>query len=309
MAKNQQKPSEQVVALLAELVSSRPEETMRRDALYETDLGAFLRDYAALPSPVNLDPRSSIREDIVVGELSRLLKEREGMVKVVDACCGTGVLARRILLSLPEHAQRIHFVAFDGDKDCVRLVCAQDDEFRAFNSFRCLLRDVCDGARLDIDNVDLVVLNNSLHEIPPRFYPEMFEALNTLLAPDRGQICIVDMEELPPEEPEAIAIPWNLAEVESILKAGGFKPWASPHEKLVPVYQTHIGRVQKVDGRAMKETIQQILRRKLEEAIKARRRIEANLLSGNDLHREWIVATGFVARCADEMLALGFSPR
>jgi len=304
MADSQAKSRDEAARLLADVLVSKPAEALERLDFEDMSLGRFVKNYAGLPDPVDLDSRSSVREDAVVRELARLLAEDAGAVRVIDACCGLASLPRRIISAIGVQVARIEYVAIERDAACVDMMRTFEEDFKAFGSFRSLLRDVCDLTGVEFPPAHLVVLNNVLHEIPPRHFPQMFASLNGLLCPDRGRICVIDMESLPLDSPEAIAIPWTASEVVDLLKAAGFNPESTTHEKSVRVYQVHFRRAENIDKSAMRAALQAHISRKLDTAIRARRRIEALLGSGSDHFREWVVTTGTVARLADELAAI-----
>jgi len=175
----------------------------------------------------------------------------------------------------------------------------------AFGGFKLMQRQAWDLADLERGSMDLIVLNNSLHEIPPHVYPGLFSSLNALLQPHRGCICIVDMESLPDNSPESIAVNWTGAEVGCILRSGGFNPSITIHDKQTTVYQAHTHRVEgRVDEGRMADLIRERLLIKLDCAIACRRKIDAALVTGKDEFRKWLVTTGSIARYSEELVAL-----
>jgi len=295
------------LAVLARLLLSPPEDLLREIDFANLDLGAFLRQYANPPEAVDLELRSSIREDAVVREIARLLMAHtEVQIRVLDACCGVATLPKRVLRSIAGEASRIAYWAVDRDTGCIETVKSQVEDFRAFASFTLLQRQAWDLSGLDEHSMDLIVLNNSLHEIPPHLYPSMLGVFNRLLSPERGQICIVDMETLPENSPEAIAITWGGEEVRRFLCAGGFAPEVTLHDKQMTVYQAHCRHAPKgIREKDMQHEILALLRQKLSVAIAERQRIQAGLLSGSVDYRAWLVLTGTIARLAEELSAFG----
>jgi ubiquinone/menaquinone biosynthesis C-methylase UbiE len=289
---------------VAEIFGNKPAEALKRLDFEDISLGKFVRNYATLPEPADLDTRSSIREDAIVREIARLLGETKNPIRVVDACCGLAGLPRRVITSIGNEVGRIEYLAIERDASCVEVVRTFEDDFRIFGSFKLILRDVCDLEGINAPPADLVILNNVLHEIAPRQFAEMFASLNVLLRPDGGHICVIDMESLPDDAPEAIAIPWSGKEVVDVLAAGGFSPTLTTHKKSVVVYQIHVRRVDKVDAAAMTKKVKFYLQKKLGDAVRLRRKFSALIASGGDDFRRWVVATGQVARLAEELLAL-----
>jgi ubiquinone/menaquinone biosynthesis C-methylase UbiE len=295
------------LAVLARLLFSPREELLKEIDFDNLDLGAFVKQYANPPEPVDLELRSSIREDAVIREIARLLAEHKGtQVRVLDACCGVASLPKRVLRSVAPEAPRIAYWAVDRDTGCIETVKSQIEDYRAFASFSVLQRQAWDLSGLDGHSMDLIVLNNTLHEIPPHLYPGMFAVFNQLLDPERGRMCIVDMEILPADAPEAIAITWEGTEVQRFLDAGGLAPELTLHDKQMTVYQAHCKPAPHgVNQEDMRLEIGTLLRRKLSDAIIQRQRIEAALLSGRKDYRAWLVVTGTIARLAEEIAALG----
>jgi hypothetical protein len=150
--------------------------------------------------------------------------------------------------------------------------------------------------------VDLIVLNNALHEIPPRFFPSMFSVFNRLLNPSRGVVHIIDMESLPEDQPESIAITWKASEVEAFLAAAALPAVVTRHPKLTMVYQVQVRhQMSGVDESEMLKSLRLSLKTKLSEAVTNRQQLEADLFSDSVKLRKWIVATGTIARCAEEL--------
>jgi len=275
------------------------------EATLDRKLGAFLRGYTGPPKAACDDTRSSIREDAAVREIARLLGEYAGPVRVLDACCGFGNLPRQVLRSMRADIDRISFCAVDRDTGSIEAIRSKIDLFNGFLAFDLMQREVWDLAGLDSHTVDLIVLNNALREIPPSSYSKLFSVFNSLLRPDRGRICIIDMESQPVDAPESIAINWDGTEAKRFLAAGGFAPELTLHDKQTTVYQLHCRHSPAgVDGAAMTGELRALLEIKLHAALERRR----NPSRRN--HQEWLVATGTVARCVEELTAFGaFPPR
>jgi ubiquinone/menaquinone biosynthesis C-methylase UbiE len=298
-------PKDRLLAL-AEVLLAVPPEALRQIDFGNMELGVFLKRYASPPEPAPLGSRSSIREDAVVREVARLLAETPDSIEVLDACCGAGTLAKRILRGIEPDSRRVSYLAIDRDSASIDSIKSEADAFKGFQRFRPLQREVSDLHDLPSGSIDLVVLNNVLHEIQPRLYPEMFSEFNRLLRQSIGRVAIVDMEELPDDSPEAIAITWRGSELEQILHTGGFAPELSLHEKSTRVYQLHVRPVDgSVDRNAMRTQITALLLGKVPMIAAARRQVEARLAGGGGDLRQWLVLTGTLARYADELLALG----
>jgi hypothetical protein len=89
------------VRLLTGLLAQPNAEALRQIDLQNMELGEFVKAYASAPPIADLAARSSIREDTVIAELSgMLLANGNEPITVVDACCGVGSLAKRILKSM-----------------------------------------------------------------------------------------------------------------------------------------------------------------------------------------------------------------
>ena len=276
----------------------------------DSSLGSFIRQYACSPEAVEEASRSSFREDTVIREISRFLSDHpHGTIHILDACCGQATLPKQLIKSISDRVGRIAYCGIDHNPNYIRSV---EIEMRAakqrFESFHCIAREISDLEGLPGYPFDLIVLSNTLHEISPATYPTMFTQLNSLLNPARGQVCIIDMENLPAEEPEAVAITWHGDEVVKFLKAGGLKASLSQHPKRVMVYQVDIKHTaDEIDESAMTAEIHAILNAKMVQAIDQRQEAQVSLVSKKADFRKWLVLTGTIARCAEEITALANS--
>jgi len=196
----------------------------------------------------------------------------------------------------------------DRDTGCVETLKSLRFEFTGFSDFRIMQRQASDLADFEQGGADLIVLNNALHEISPHLYPELFSNFNCLLQPVRGRICVVDMESLPADSPEAIAINWSAAEVRTFLRAAGFSPEVTLHQKQTIVYQAHARHVPEgIDEGAIRLVIREMLLGKLNAAINLRRQLDAALARGADEFRSWLVITGSIARLSEVLAAMSAS--
>lgn len=294
--------------LLVALLSQVDPEALRKIDLDNMALGSFLKEYTSPPAQADLAVRSSIREDSVIAEISRLLIDADSeQISVLDACCGLATLPRRILQSLTEGIDRISYMAVDEDPNSIRLIKSLQDEFQRFKNFTPFQRQISDLKDLPKGTIDLVVINNALHEIPPRLYPDIFATFNDLLHHVRGSICIVDMESLPEDAPESIAINWSGEEIEAILKAGCFAPVVTRHPKNIIVYKAQVKHATVVDTVAMRNQIITLLRKKLAGAIEAREKVAAVMSADTSQLQHWLVLTGTIARFAEELHAFKYS--
>jgi hypothetical protein len=269
-------------------------------------LGDFVRRYFSTPVSQNVQERSSLREDTVIHQVTSLLdKVKKGPIHLIDVCCGHASLAWRIIESEPKRVGRICYYAVDQDPGCMEAITGID-AFRKFKAFELIQRLAWDLDRQKVKApADLIVLNNALHEIPPHKYPDLFTTFNSLLQLGRGRVCVVDMESLPLEASESIAIPWSKPEIQAFLGAAGLRPSVSRHKKEgTTVCQAHFGHAsQGIKGRAMIESLQALLKKRLTEAIVARQRVGARLRQ-ESCYSEYVVSTGAVARYVDEINAL-----
>lgn len=268
-------------------------------------LGLFLKKYASSPEPSELGARSSIREDVVVREITRTLGQIPGTIRVLDACCGLGATAAAVVRSPLVDKNRIEYVAVDRDTGCVRKLETGTEQFTGFAQFQIVQRDICDLPDIQSGSIHLIILNNSLHEIAPHLYPAMFATFNRLILPMIGRICVVDMEELPRDSPEATAITWKADQVKDFLRAGGLTSEVSVHPKGTSVYQAHVHPAASVDQAGITKALVKILRRKLDDDVASRRSIEVRLGHTADEYKRWLVLTGSIARYADELIVLG----
>jgi ubiquinone/menaquinone biosynthesis C-methylase UbiE len=294
------------LALLARMLLSEPSARQLHQLDIENlELGTFLKRYAGPAEVAEIGVRSSLREDAAIRDLSQLLTEFPGdLIRVLDVCCGIGTLAKRISRSVINETGRIAYWAIDRDTGCIETIKAQPGEFDGFHSFTLMQREAWDLVGLQPDSMDLIVVSNVLHEIPPHLYSRLFSIFNSHLKPSRGRICIIDMEQLPTDEPECIAINWHGSEVEQFLRAGGLRPEVTVHEKDVQVYQVHVNRAAVVDETAINREIKKLLRVKLTTVIARRKLITAAVQSGANNYREWLVLTGTIARYAEELACL-----
>ncbi len=287
-----------------------PEDSALSDILREIDvenmrLGAFLKGYVGAPASVDLPSRSSIREDSVVEELSAILDSSDGEIRVVDVCCGDGLLAERILSGIDPRAARVRFWAIDREPSCIEVLRTKSKKFAGFLEFTPLLRDVGDLRDLERGSIDLVILNNALHEISPGSFPQLFSVLNDLIRPEGGCVCVVDMEELPQDAPEAMAINWHGKEVEEILTAGGMPVSMTRHQKSVMVYRARARQRQEgIAQNDMLATIVRLLKKKRRAALDRLRDATAAVRSRSSGFEEWIIAAGQVARLTQEFDAI-----
>ena len=116
-------------SLLTSLLLQAGVELPRQFNVENMEIGEFVNRYVATPSAVDLDTRSSIREDTVIREVSRLLAEYpDETIAVLDACCGFGSLAKRLVLSVPD-VNRIAFWAVDQERQYIHSILAEEDAF------------------------------------------------------------------------------------------------------------------------------------------------------------------------------------
>lgn len=270
-------------------------------------VGRFVRHYTGPPGVADESDRTAIREDAVIQEVGRLLAERPGgVVRVLDACCGYGTLARHLLTGLgAEAAGRVEYFALDASGSCVNRVRKQTEVTAAFARFECRLRDAWDCPQEWAGSVHMIVLTNALHELPPHRFPELFDGFNRLLVPDHGRVCVVDMEDLPAGEPEAVAINWTRGEAEQFFRAGGFQATVTAHPKSVGVFQALVRQTaNRVKVPEMLGELTRLLRAKLKAAVGIRTGLDEGFHSDAELLIRWVVLTGTIARLAEELLAV-----
>jgi hypothetical protein len=272
------------------------------------ELGEFVRRYAGSPDVADLEMRYSFRDDVTIRELIHLLeKYPSDDIRLVDACCGMGVLAARLKndMHIGPHTGRIRYIAVDQDSGCVDHVEGLAAVRAAYRTFDVIQRRVWDLSDHSRGTVDLIVLCNALHEIAPWRYPSMFDAFNILLQPDRGSVCVVDMAELPSKDPEAVAMNWNGTEVKQFLEAGGLTAVVTTHEKSVPVFQAHIQHTSAgVNQVGMLTVLRTLCLDKQARLVPLMTRFRNKLAMGENCFREWMVATGTIARITEELQAI-----
>ncbi|MFN0052937.1 MAG: class I SAM-dependent methyltransferase [Planctomycetales bacterium] len=262
-----------------------------------------LRCYAGLPGIASESDRTAIREDAIILAVSDLLSTHpRPQLRVLDACCGHGGLAAHLANNLSAGASRVAYLGIDQSSKHIARARRLPLVPEKLHSLEFRLGEVWHLPQEWHATVDLVVLSNTLHELPSHRFPELFAAFNGVIVPNEGRVCVIDMEELPVGEPEAIAINWKLEEVEAILSAGGFKVTPSNHPKSVAVFRIVVQHAEKIDSLGMLNEIRSRLRKKL--AIHAQERAEAveEAYVDDDSLLNWIVLTGSVARCAEELL-------
>jgi len=272
-------------------------------------LGGFVKSYASRPEAVRLDgSHTSIRESAVATLLSVIPGDRGG-VHLMDVCCGEAALAEGLMRSMDNtKIGQVHYLGVDQERWYINRNRSRRASFAHFGGFEVELCEVSGLSGLQHrpeGGFDLAVLCNTLHEIPPRFFPMMFDALNSLLKVPSGLLYLIDMETLPDDSPESIAIMWNQEEVVGMLRAGGLTAASTVHHKSVDVCSVVIEySASGVDQEGMKRKIVEILSSKLHRVIEERRGVELDLETRNGEYRKWVVLTGTIARCAEELDAL-----
>lgn len=282
--------------------SDRSVSSLRRINLLDLQLSEFIRGYAGTPVPVALNERTSFREDSVIVEMRALLTAHTRAINVIDMCCGEGNVARCVMESIGTDASRVHIWAVDGNAGCIEALQNAASEFRQLASFTPVVRVIPDVGVCEDAMVDAIILNNALHEIPPRHFGTMFLNFDRLLNKETGRVYIIDMSELPDDAPESIAVTWAGDEVCAFLSAGGLECHSTIHDKSVSVYRVVVEPCKRpVRSGAIDQAVLRLLMRKQEIAIERLRAIRREIRETPEGMRQWVVAVGTVARIADEV--------
>src|SRR5262245_19329265 len=81
-------------------------------------LGRYVRRYSGPPAAVGESARSSIREDAIIQAVGELLTAHpDEVIRVLDACCGNGALAKHLAGGLGDRARRVGYLAFDQSQE------------------------------------------------------------------------------------------------------------------------------------------------------------------------------------------------
>jgi hypothetical protein len=217
-------------------------------------------------------------------------------------CCGEANVARCVMESIGADAGRIHVWAVDGDIGCIEALQNSAAEFSKLASFNPVVRMIPDIGVCANGYAHAIILNNALHEIPPRHFARMFTNFDSLLHRPAGHVYVIDMSELPQDAPECGAILWTGEEVCDVLRAGGLACHCTVHDKSVPVYRVVIQPSQQiVDDSAINRAVLRHLVKKQEAAIDRLRTIRRDARENHEGVQHWIVAAGAVARLADEV--------
>lgn len=262
----------------------------------------FLKIFIGSPLVSDIAERSSFREDVAMNLVKEaILRDTPRRVNVLDACCGLGSWIKLAPSSLGKQALNLVYVGVDNSAESVRLL---ENVSRTFSShvasFKCYVRDLLDIDDLPGRPFDLIFLHNTLHELCPSIIGRMLAIFAKLLQPQRGILSIVDMEKLPPNEPEANAVTWSAAEIQQILSVAGFEAVHSTHQKKVAVYHVYAmsGR-NGVDEMAVNRAIRGLLQRKLAKFIHDRQDIPAPPRWGSPDIYNWLLSCGAIARHAE----------
>src|SRR6266403_823666 len=110
------------------------------DHLRDGGLASFLKMYTGSAPVVTVEERSSIREDVALREVVRILSiVRPRIVRVLDLCCGEASLAMRIGRSIPvAEARRVTYVGVDHNPSCVAAVEARASALAGLRRIRML---------------------------------------------------------------------------------------------------------------------------------------------------------------------------
>jgi SAM-dependent methyltransferase len=262
-----------------------------------------LRRYAGMPGVADDSSRTAIREYAVILAIADLLDlHPRTQFRVLDACCGKGGLALHLANNLSGKASKVAYLGIDQNSQLIGTARKSIAAKAGLHSVEYRIGEVWHMPVEWHSTIDLVVLSNTLHELPPHKYPELFSIFNQVITQDVGRVCVIDMEELPLGEPEAVAINWRLEEVEAILKAGGFEVAPSNHPKSVGVFRAVVKHAKVVNPLGMLSEIRLRLRKKLSTLAQERVEFADEVYEDDDSLLNWVVLTGSVARCTEELL-------
>jgi ubiquinone/menaquinone biosynthesis C-methylase UbiE len=185
----------------------------RRDGWRDADfrrLGAFVAQYYARPRVDLARDYTSFRDDTVIRKVADLISAYD-TVNVLDVCCGTATVAAWLADSIGNScADRVRYHGVDEDKASIDEAVQKRLE-RKFKDFNLTLREAHELSALT-GPFNLIVLINALHEVQPHKLPAVLAQFHEHLV-EGGQVCLVDMESLPLDAEESIAIPWSHDEV------------------------------------------------------------------------------------------------
>jgi tRNA (cmo5U34)-methyltransferase len=123
--------------------------------------------------------------------ITRLLSELRPDARVVELCCGEGLLAERVLAAYPTIS--IHL--FDGSTEMLTRVQTRLARFEG--RFTCQNFDLGSTSWRSFDfPIDAIVSSLAIHHLPGPQKQILFQDLFTLLAPG-GQLIIADVLEVP----------------------------------------------------------------------------------------------------------------
>lgn len=141
------------------------------------------------------------RDDPQIAQISRILNKRPGKQTVLDYGCGKGRLLEGIVESdrSIKISGRIDYLAYDSSNTdkaaCIAIIKesyldAQDRYFKSDSEF---------FERKDDSSVDVVVMCNVLHEIPPKNWLSLFspESLILRALKDDGYLLLVEDQRIP----------------------------------------------------------------------------------------------------------------
>ena len=256
-------------------------------------IGSFLRDFLGAPKIYPFEGRSSFREDSILTYLRSNLKDN---YNILDLCCG---LSNWLPLVETGNSKDINYVGLDGDfsiADRFQVFKEENALDKKFNQLQIKIRDISDLNGLPIDQFNLVLLVNSLHELNPFKFPKLFSEINNLIKDLNGKFVITDMEELPINDPESIAINWKGKELCTILKNSGCKAKVTTHLKQVNVFQLEMEYSPNFNGKKLEEEIDAFIDKKIYNTVKYFDRISSEFEWNPTTIKEWIKTTGLLAR-------------
>ncbi|HPO14332.1 MAG TPA: hypothetical protein PLI09_12880 [Candidatus Hydrogenedentes bacterium] len=285
-----------------------------KSKIKEAHLIDDLKSYYGHPSPEPHKDFYAIRDDIAICEIKDILLKGID-VRVLDCCAGEGSVAKHISDTIAsDELKRIDYFAIDNDRECYSKLSNSSYLLERFKDFHPMLRMAHDLGDLKYGSFHLIFLLNAIHEISPVHLPKVLYCFNNLLSQDQGRFLLVDMEELPQNQPEASAITWTSSEIGEILESGGFPPSAVSHNKSSKVFVAKVFRQNdKPNIKSMLNTIILLLENKLHLARVMWKTIQCQKITKEEMIISRVVFDGSVSKmyfelknCQDALCSMNY---
>ncbi|MEI7833105.1 MAG: class I SAM-dependent methyltransferase [bacterium] len=282
------------------------------------EFAKYVREYLGAPSSAIWNNRTELREDLILACIGDIFRKNttKRPVKILDVCCGHASIVGHILQSFYDSTLKTSFtenISYLGlDQDEIALGKAREhyqvneDKFHKLSFVKENVVDLSPRFP-DNDKYDIIIIANCIHEISPSYYPKLFTTFNNLLEPESGVLYLIDIEtSLPESAPECQAIVWTRTELTEIINSGGWEAVSTLHPKTkAKVMSFKLEHIKQIDEINLRTTIAKVLEKKLSAAIDNRNKIPSvgsyNLSYNFEAMQKWIVATGTIARIAEEI--------